>query len=128
MERTRHWPFLDLWARTSCAGRLREGKAVARPVTAGTVRTILNTPIREYPMPSTTAVPSPINQSGWAPLELLNEGLDPGARVFIDDDPQRAATVCSVDPDAPVTVVVVDGVYGHRRVATWRLARFLPAA
>jgi hypothetical protein len=53
---------------------------------------------------------------------LFNEGLDPGVHVFIDDQPEQTATVCSVEGDAAFANIRFERNGAHLRVASWRLS------
>lgn len=53
---------------------------------------------------------------------LLNEGLEPGVRVVLDDDTHQTATVCSAEKTSPYTRIRLDRTGTKCRVATWRLA------
>ncbi len=53
---------------------------------------------------------------------LVNEGLDPGVRVVLDDRPGETCTVCFAEVHAPYTHVRLESSGERLRVASWRLA------
>lgn len=65
------------------------------------------------------ALPSP---PAVACAALLNEGLNPGVRVMLDERPDETATVCFAETDAAYTHVRLDRTGQRLRLASWRLA------
>jgi hypothetical protein len=53
---------------------------------------------------------------------LVNEGLEPGVRVVLDDDVEATGTLCSTESGAPYAVIRLDRGGQRQRVASWRLA------
>ena len=59
--------------------------------------------------------------AGSATAALFNEGLEPGLRVTLDDQPEMTATICFVESHAAYTHVRLDGNGQRLRLESWRL-------
>lgn len=56
---------------------------------------------------------------------LLNEGLEPGVRVTLDDRDDHVAVVCFAEAEQAYTHVRLEGSWERLRVASWRLTRLV---
>ncbi len=64
------------------------------------------------------ARPVPAATAGAA---LLNEGLEPGLRVTLDDQTDQTATICFVEPQAAYAHVRLEATGQRMRLESWRL-------
>lgn len=56
-----------------------------------------------------------------ASAALFNEGLEPGARVILDDRADQTGTICFVEPNAAYAHIRLDCDGERIRLESWRL-------